>query len=64
MSRTETGNFLKMHQVGYRLEIRKNLFTERVLIHWIRLVVESSLLEVFQRGRGAVLRDMVQPQPW
>ncbi|PKU32512.1 hypothetical protein llap_17185 [Limosa lapponica baueri] len=55
------GRDLKLHQGRFRMDIRKNFFTKKLVKHWnwlTRAVVESPSLEVFKSRADTVLRGM------
>jgi len=61
------GNGLRLHKGRFRLDIRKNFFTEKVIKNWNRLpreVVESPSLETYKRQVDVVLKDMVYWWTW
>jgi len=55
-------NGLRLCQGRFRLGIRKNFFTGRVVRHWTRLpreVLESPFPEMLKKRVGVALEDMV-----
>ena len=58
---------LKLYQGRFRLDIRKNSFSEAVLGRWHRLpreVLESPSLEVFKNRVDVAPRNMVSGVGW
>ncbi|MCQ4078526.1 hypothetical protein FK519_27505 [Klebsiella pneumoniae] len=56
------GNGLKLSQGRFRWDVRKKIYTERVVKNWNRLpreVEESPSLEVFRNLVNVALRDVV-----
>ncbi|KFW72207.1 hypothetical protein AS28_15179, partial [Pygoscelis adeliae] len=55
-------NGLKLKEGRYRLDIRKTLFTMRVVRHWNRLpreAVDAPSLEAFKARLGGALSNLV-----
>jgi len=56
------GNGIRLCWGRFRLDIRRNVFTERMVRHWNRLpraVVKSPSLEGFKNRVDVALQDMV-----
>jgi len=62
------GNSLKLCQERFRLDIRNNFFSERVVMQWhcreCSGVVEGPSLEVFKNHRDVALSDVVRGVCW
>ena len=59
-------NDFKLRQGRFRLNIRRNFFTERVVTHWNKLpkeVVDVLFLDAFKARMDVVLGSLVLGQP-
>ena len=56
------GNGFKLRQGRFRLDIRRNFFTQRVVMHWNRLpkeIVDAPSLEAFKARLDVALGSLV-----
>ena len=56
------GNYFKLRQGWFRLDIRRKFFTQRVVTHWNRLpeeVVNAPSLEAFKATLDVALGSLV-----
>ena len=56
------GNGFKLRQGRFRLDIRRNFFTQRVMTHWNRLpkeAVDAPSLDVFEATLDVALGSLV-----
>ena len=61
-SKRKRGNGLKLRQGRFRLDIRRKLFTQRVVMHWNRLLkeaVDAPSLEAFKARLDVALGSLV-----
>jgi len=54
-----TDNGPKLHQGKLKLDIRKKIFSERVVMPWNRELVEPPSPEVFKKCADVALRDVM-----
>ena len=56
------GNGLKQRQGGFRLDIRRKFFSQRVVVHWNRLpkeVMDAPSLKAFKARLDVALGSLV-----
>ena len=57
------GNGFKLKEGGFRLDIQRKLFTQKVVWHWNRFpreAVDSTFLEVFKARLDGALGSLIQ----